>query len=85
MPKKLADTLSESHPELASEWLTDKNGDLTPDQIVAGSHKKVWWKCAKGPDHEWESTIVNRANGNGCPNTRKLSMRSSQRVKLVNG
>ena len=29
---------------------------------------KVWWKCSKGSDHEWEATIANRTNRNsGCP------------------
>jgi len=25
----------------------------------------VWWTCSKG--HEWQATISNRNNGNGCP------------------
>ena len=63
----ITNSLASLHPDLATEWHPDKNGDLSPDQVTAGSHKKVWWKCAEGPDHEWESTIVNRARGSGCP------------------
>jgi hypothetical protein len=40
---------------------------LTPDQVVAGSTQKAWWKCPNGLDHEWESSLVNRVNGSGCP------------------
>ena len=37
--------------ELLSEWLTEKNKNLSSDSILSGSNKKVWWKCSYG--HEW--------------------------------
>lgn len=53
-------------PELAREWDVEKNDGVTPDMILAGGHKKVWWKCAKG--HEWQSAIITRLSMNiGCP------------------
>ena len=52
-------------PELAEEWNEDKNGELTPKMIGAGSSKKVWWICKKG--HEWRTSIYNRKKGTGCP------------------
>ena len=52
--------LSESHPELAAQWHPTRNGSLTPDHVLAGSAKKAWWICPKGPDHEWEASIVSR-------------------------
>ena len=58
--------LATTNPDLASEWHPTKNGDLTPKKVVEGSTKKVWWKCDKGDDHEWESIIYNRSKGNGC-------------------
>ncbi|MBV9452548.1 MAG: zinc-ribbon domain-containing protein, partial [Rubrobacter sp.] len=57
-------------PDVASRWHPTKNGDLTPEQVVAGSHQKVWWRCHKGPDHEWEAKIADecaRRRGVGCP------------------
>ena len=33
--------------------------------VLAGSHKKVWWTCLKG--HEWQTTVVARTRGSGCP------------------
>jgi DNA-directed RNA polymerase subunit RPC12/RpoP len=33
--------------------------------VTHGSNKKVWWKCKKG--HEWQSMILSRSKGNGCP------------------
>ena len=53
------------NPELSKEWNYDKNEELTPDDIVAGSGRKVWWKCSKG--HEWQANISSRNKGNGCP------------------
>jgi len=46
--------------ELAAQWHPTKNGSLTPDHALAGSAKKAWWICPKGPDHEWEASIVSR-------------------------
>ena len=53
------------NPTLAKEWSYEKNNRLTPMEVLANSNKKVWWKCTKG--HEWQATITNRNNGNGCP------------------
>lgn len=54
------------NPELAKEWHPTKNGNLKPEDVISGSHKKVWWlaKCS----HEWEAAIGDRTiGGNGCP------------------
>ena len=61
-----------THPELAKEWHPTKNGDLTPQDITQGSVKKVWWLCSKNDDHEWQSTVNNRSNGNRCPHCSRL-------------
>jgi len=54
------------YPLIAAEFHPTKNGDLTPDNVAAKSHKKVWWLCSKG--HEWESIVSNRTGqGRGCP------------------
>ena len=60
-------SLAEVNPELAKEWHHLKNGIQGASDVFAKSGKKVWWKCTKGDDHEWESTVLNRSNGNGCP------------------
>ena len=55
-------------PEILKEWDYEKNGDLTPETMVAGKHQKVWWKCDKGPDHVWMQEPRHRINrGFGCP------------------
>ncbi len=57
--------LGTTRPDLAAEWHSEKNGTLTPADVPPGSSKEVWWRCANG--HEWQSSINNRSNGNGCP------------------
>ena len=57
--------LAATHPALASEWDTEKNGTLTPQQVFAGSGVKVWWRCKKG--HSWKAVIASRAGGCSCP------------------
>jgi Hypothetical methyltransferase/Probable Zinc-ribbon domain/Type III restriction enzyme, res subunit len=55
------------HPDLADQWHPTRNGDLTPDDVVPGSARKVWWRCPDDPVHEWETVILRRVNGVGCP------------------
>ncbi len=58
--------LATINPKLAEEWNYEKNGDLKPENIIAGSPKKVWWKCKLG--HEWQATVESRHNRNvHCP------------------
>lgn len=70
-------SLADSHPDLAQSWNSQKNKPLTPNDVTAGSNKKVWWQCYKGNDHEWEAPIINRTNGRGCPVCRGLKVVSS--------
>jgi len=58
--------LATTHPEVAVLWDGERNGDLTPRQVLAGSNRRVWWRCEKG--HQWQAmpyalTIC----GNRCP------------------
>jgi hypothetical protein len=63
----LTNCLATVAPAVAAEWHPKKNLSLTPKHVVAGSDLRVWWKCPKGPDHEWQATIINRTHGRGCP------------------
>ena len=59
-------SLAETHPELAKQWHPRLNSELTPNDVTSGSNKKVWWKCNKGEDHEWDAAVSSRASGSGC-------------------
>ena len=56
---------------LCAEWHWDKNGSLTPSDVTARTHKKVWWKCQYG--HSWQATIKKRSYCSGCPDCYKDS------------
>ncbi len=61
-------SLAEVRPDLVAEWHSSRNGDLTPNDVEAGTHRKVWWRCPEGPDHEWQATCEMRVSrGRGCP------------------
>lgn len=56
------------YPDLVAQWHPTRNVDLFPDEVAAGSTKRIWWRCPKGPDHEWSSQARTRARmGRGCP------------------
>jgi len=59
----MTNSLAALYPEIASQWHPSKNGDVTPDKVVARSNKRYWWICLKGPDHEWVATPNNRVSG----------------------
>ena len=67
-------SLAEANPELAKQWHPTKNGELTPRDVISGSKKKVWWKCDKADDHEWEASLEARLRGDGCPICRGLKV-----------
>lgn len=51
--------LATTHPQLAQEALFD------PTKVVAGSNKKLPWRCVEG--HQWSAIVNNRRKGVGCP------------------
>lgn len=63
MSKKLI-----SFKSLVEEWNYEKNTNISPEDFVIGSGKKIWWKCKKC-NYEWEAVIRHRTRGmnKGCP------------------
>lgn len=57
--------LATLYPHLAQQWDAAGNGSLTPDQVLPGSHRKVWWRCPEG--HRWQAIVKSRVSGTGCP------------------
>jgi hypothetical protein len=52
---------------LARQWHPTKNV-RSAREVHAGAPRRHWWKCSKGPDHEWlESPAQRRSKGLGCP------------------
>lgn len=58
--------LASQFPAIAEEWDYSKNSE-TPDNVLPGSNKKVWWKC-KVCGHEWMANPNHRVyRHSGCP------------------
>lgn len=56
--------LATSYPNVLIEWDYDKN-TIEPDEIMAHTMKKVWWKCKSG--HEYLMSTASKTSGSGCP------------------
>lgn len=60
--------LATVHPVFAAHWHPSKNGSLTPETVLASSHKKVWWKCPVD-GYEWQAAVSLRVRQkpDSCP------------------
>lgn len=55
-----------THPHLLLDWNGSIN-QIPPEELVAGSHERVNWKC-HFCDHEWPTSVYKRAVlGHRCP------------------
>ena len=74
--------LATVNPQLAKEWDYEKNDNLSPQDVMAGSTKKVWWKCEKG--HEWQATVNSRNHSKtGCPKCACSSKRFADSILIT--
>lgn len=77
-------------PELAAELVEP---GVDPTQLGTGQHnasrrdakdgeeyRLLNWRCSKG--HEWSSTVLNRVQGNGCPDCASPGI-SDQQIRLT--
>lgn len=64
-PIKGKNDLATTHPLVAEQWHKSKNGNMTPNDVMAKSNRYAWWKCSQG--HEWRSKVYHRTDGRGCP------------------
>ena len=53
------------YPEIARRWHPTRNGKLTPERVMPGTHRRCWWLCEKG--HEWQVAPTSLVQGSGCP------------------
>ena len=70
-------------PELIKFWHPTKNGSLRPSTVSVRSTEKIWWKCGRGPDHEWfvsPRTMYNPESKSIC----KCPFCDNRRVSVTN-
>jgi very-short-patch-repair endonuclease len=70
------------NPKVAKEWHLTKNKGLSPENVVANSHKSAWWICEN--NHEWKAQIKSRNNGVGCPFCKNKRATISTCLKTIN-
>lgn len=63
--------LATTRPDLLPDWDYEKNKELNPEEVIAGSKKVVWWKCHKC-GYEWRTGIMQRHRGTGCPSCARV-------------
>lgn len=52
-------------PKNLKLWHPEKNGALSPSDVMPGSNKLLWWKCERG--HEWQARAYSIKAGCACP------------------
>lgn len=57
--------LATTHPKLIIEW-SDKNKNLSPDDITYKSRSNVWWHCNKC-GNDYQAVVYAKAKGRVCP------------------
>ena len=56
--------LATLHPKIAAQWDATLNGNLSPEMVTPGSHKRVWWRCSEG--HVWKTAVYSRTGKQKC-------------------
>lgn len=72
-------SLAHMAPDVASEWLVEKNHGITPEQVRFNTTKAYWFACKNG--HEYQTKVFLRTKYNiHCS-----ICRNSQRVRVEPG
>ncbi|WP_370653218.1 MULTISPECIES: zinc-ribbon domain-containing protein [Mycobacterium] len=60
------ESLADTHPHLAGEWIPEKNPGLSPTSVKANRFERAWWRCSRC-GHAWNARVDTRALlGYGC-------------------
>ena len=51
--------LCTTDPDLAAEWVYERNLNVLPSEVIRTSRKTYWWKCPEG--HLWKAKVYDRA------------------------
>lgn len=65
MGKGFKRTLKDARPDIAQEWDSELNGDVSPSDVALYSSKEYHWVCPKG--HKYTLSVAKRTGrGYGC-------------------
>ena len=69
------------YPQFAKFWNQEKNGDITPHDIVPGTDNKYWHTCQFGHDfYPQISNITKQKRGRWCP---ICKLRGTSRLEIM--
>jgi hypothetical protein len=75
-------SLAGRYPNVASGWHPTKNRPLTPHDVVPGSNRRVWWRCAVVAHHVFERAVFDRVeHPTACPYCRDAARRRAPRKR----
>ena len=75
--------LGHNHPEVATEWDWEANGERTPDNVTAFSTLMAAWTCALC-EHRWSTIVQHRTQkGCGCPQCGREATRIQTRQPSI--
>ena len=81
----ITNSLCNNFLDIAKEWHPTKNNNLKPNQIIGTTEKKVWWKCDKGNDHEWQQGVKQRTIFKSkCPYCSNRKVSKTNNLKSLN-
>ncbi len=64
----VTNSLATLFPALAKEWDPERNGHVTPADVVAMSTRVVHWRCGVDARHAWRRSVRDRARDqSSCP------------------
>ncbi len=64
MVQKGFNDLAAKAPDVAAQWHSTLNGNLTPEMVTPGSHRRVWWQCPLG--YTWKAFVYSRTGAQRC-------------------
>ena len=84
VPPPTPPSLRSRYPELVQSYHPAKNIRKSI-AVPFDSKTPLWWKCGKGPDHEWQCTIEKRLQGEvgDCPCCRNIKTSGESRERDV--
>lgn len=81
MVQKGFNDLAAKAPDVAAQWHPTLNGNLTPEMVTPGSHRRVWWQCPLG--HTWKAFVYSRTGGRRGAAVPGLPAKAVRQIKSV--
>lgn len=74
--------LASVYPEIAKDWLVEKNDNIKPEEVGSKARRLAWWQCENG--HEWKAAVYARTQGlTGCPRCAAQSFSSKAEMAIA--